>query len=284
MTELTAGDPERTTKDQTPPGPASIALRPVGYLLVGLVWLTIWLFAVGILVGSVLYLAYDDPESFLAVDGRSPLAQGTVLVVMGLLVGLVVGPGGWHVLTASWPLAVLSFTYAVRSLRPSYARERLSFTGYAVRGSTFGPPTVGDVAMSLQPVRPSRFTDALMRFYLAGWTVSVRMLLAMVPAGLAWPLAIVAVTPVASERAHLVAGVLAVVLLLVSLVLGVRAFRLGDFDAGRAAGAGAHGRAGQPDGADRTGPDAGVTSASPEQLARRRELVKKQRAKRLRQT
>jgi hypothetical protein len=263
MTELTAGDPERTMKDKTAPGPASVALRPLGYLLVGLVWLTIWLVAVGLLVGSVLYLAYDDPESLLGGGGRAPVAQALGLLVAATIAAAVIGPGAWHVLTASWPLAVLSFTYLVRSMRPSYAGEKLSSTTHAAPGTTFGPPTAGAVALSLQPVRATRFTDGVMRFYVAGWTVSLRMLLAMVPAGFAWTTAIVAIIPGAPDAVHVVGGVLTVVLLGVSLVLGVRAFRIGDFDA---------------DPADDK--DVSVTSASPKERARRLKKVKKQRAKR----
>lgn len=261
MSELVAGDPERSTKDETPRGPAALALRPIGYLLVGLVWLMIWLIGIGLLVGSVFFLAYDDPESLLTGGGRSPVAQTFVLVLMAAIAALAIGPGGWHVLTASWPLALLSFTYVVRSLRPSYAGEKLSYTAHAARGSTFGPPTVGDVAMSLQPVRTSRFTDAMMRFYVAGWTVDGRMLLAMLPAGFAWSTAIAAIIPGASDAVHVTAAVLTVLLLGTSLVLGVRAFRAGPRSS-------------------EASEDVSVTSESPKALARRKKRARRQRARR----
>lgn len=263
MDELVAGDPKRSTKDGTPPGPAGLALRPFGYLLIGLVWLTIWLVGIGLLVGSVLFLAYDDPESLVNGGDGNAVARFFGLLVAAAFAALAIGPGGWHIITASWPLAVLSFTYAVRALRPSYASEKLSYTAYAVRGSTFGPPTVGDVAMSLQPVRTSRFTDAVMRFYVAGWTVDGRMLLAMLPAGFAWSTAIAAIIPGASDAVHVAAAVLTVLLLGTSLVLGVRAFRAGPRS-------------------DEAGKDVSVTSESPEALAKRMKKIRQQRAKRQR--
>ncbi|GAA4718169.1 hypothetical protein [Promicromonospora umidemergens] len=265
MAELVAGDPDRSTNDGGRPSPAVLALRPLGYLSIGLVWTVIWLFAVALLVGSVGYLAFDDPESLLRGDDRPPVGQLVVLLVSALFLACVIGPGGWHVLTASWPLAVLSFVYAVRSLRPSYAREKLSFTAYGARGSTFGPPTAGDIALSLQPVRPGPFTDRVMRFYLAGWGWNGRLLLAMLPAGLAWSTAIGALMSGLSDAVHLVFGIVTVVLLVVSCVLGVRAFR-----------------AGPPRRGDQDEQAGGVTDLSADERAQRLEELKKRRAKRLR--
>lgn len=264
MTELVAGDPERSTNDGGRPSPAGIVLRPLGYLLVGLVWLVIWLFAVGLLVGSVGYLALDDPESTLGGGGRAPVAQAVALIVSALFLAAVIGPGGWHVLTASWPLAVLSFVYLARSLRSSYAGEKLSFTAYGFRGSTFGPPTAGDIALSLQPVRPTPFTDRVMRFYMVGWGWNPRMLLAMLPAGLAWSTAIGAVMPGVPDAAHLTFRIVTVALLVASLVLGVRAFR-------------AH-PARDADVAEETG----VAHLSADERARRLKQLKRQQARRLR--
>lgn len=270
MPELVAGDPERSTNDGEQPGPAGLALRPFGYLLIGLVWLTIWLFAVGLLVGSVGFLAYDDPES-LRTGGQGgdtvPVGQAITLFVGAIFVATIIGPGGWHILTASWPLAVLSFVYVVRSLRPSYAGEKLSFTAYGFRGSTFGPPTAGDIALSLQPVRPSRFTDGVMRFYIAGWGWNGRLLLAMLPAGLAWSTAIGALMPGIPDVAHVIFWVLTGALLLASLVLGVRAFRAGP----------------STDGGDEEADDVSVMDLSAEDRAKRLKQLKKQRAKRTRQ-
>lgn len=250
-----------------PPGSVALALRPLGYLLVGLVWSTIWLLAVLLLVGSVPYLAFVDSDGLVTGVGArlsSPAgALGMLLVVLPVL-ALVIGAGGWYVLTASWPLAVLSFTYAVRALRSEYRDERLSYTSYATWGSTVGPPTVGRVALSLQPVRPTPFTDAVMRYYAAGWSVDARTVVAMLPAGLAWPAAITALVPGVSDVVHLVAGVLVVVLLATSAVLGVRAFRA---------------RFAEPVGAAREG---GVGEMTADERSRRLRELRERRDRRLR--
>lgn len=265
MAELVAGDPDRSTKDGERPSAAGVALRPFGYLLIGLVWLLIWLMGVGLLVGSVGFLAFDDPEALLRGDGGLPVGQAIVLVLSALFLATIIGPGGWHVLTASWPLAVLSFVYVVRSLRPSYAGEKLSFTAYGFRGSTFGPPTAGDVALSLQPVRPTGFTDRVMRYYIAGWGWNGRMLLAMLPAGLAWSTAIGAIMPGVSDAVHLTLGIVTVVLLAASTVLGVRAFR-----------------AGPPREADDEAAEVAVLDLSAEERTKRLRELKRQRARRVR--
>ncbi|MFD2026630.1 hypothetical protein [Promicromonospora aerolata] len=269
MPELVAGDPARSTNDGERPSSAGVVLRPFGYLLIGLVWLSIWLVAVALLMGSAGFLAYDDPESLLT-GGQGgdtvPVGQAITLFVSAVFLAAIIGPGGWHVLTASWPLAVLSFVYVVRSLRPSFAGEKLSFTAYGFRGSTFGPPTAGDIALSLQPVRPTRFTDGVMRFYMAGWGWNGRLLLAMLPAGLAWSTTIAALMPGIPDVAHVIFWVLTGALLLTSLVLGVRAFRAGPSSQ-------------DSDGAD----DVGVMELSAEDRAKRLKHLKKQRAKRNRQ-
>ncbi|GGM41386.1 hypothetical protein ACFQBY_07310 [Promicromonospora citrea] len=207
---------------------ASRLLRPVGYLLIGLVWTAIWLTGLLLLLGSVAWLAFADPEPLVEGVGERlshPVEAVAFVVIVLPVAAVAIGPGAWYVLTASWPLAVLSFVYVVRSLRPSYAHEKLSFTSYALPGSTFGPPTVGGVALSLQPVRPTSFTDTVMRFYRTGWTFSGRMVLAMLPAGLAWVTAIAALVRGVPDTVHVVAAVLTAALLGVSLVLGRRAFR-----------------------------------------------------------
>ncbi|GAA1715822.1 hypothetical protein GCM10009809_09960 [Isoptericola hypogeus] len=210
------------------PGRVALTLRPVGYLLIGVVWSAIWLVGLLLLVGSVPFLAYVDPEPLVRGVGErlaNPVEAIALVVIAWPILALAIGPGGWFVLTASWPLAVLSFVYLARALNPAYAGEKLSFTTRAPRGSTFGPPTLSGVALSLQPVRTTSFTDAVMRFYVAGWTLDGRTVLAMIPAGLAWPLAVLALIPGVSGTVHVVAGTLAVALVASSVVLGTRAFR-----------------------------------------------------------
>ncbi|MFC8943324.1 hypothetical protein ACFT1B_35135 [Streptomyces griseoincarnatus] len=243
-----------------------MALRPLGYLLIGLVWLAIWLIAVLLLVGSVPALAYGDSDSLVEGVGdrlSNPVEAVVFLVILVPIVAAAVGAGGWYVITASWPLAVLSFTYVVRALNPAYAGEKLSFTARGAWGSTIGPPTLSGVALSLQPVRATRFTDGVMRFYVAGWSFDGRMIVAMLPAGLAWATAIGALAPSVSEVLHVVFGALTVLLLGASWTLGVRAFRASASTAG-------------------AGNEDRVATMSAGQRAQRMKELKKQREDRLR--
>ncbi|MFC8731954.1 hypothetical protein ACFT5B_05795 [Luteimicrobium sp. NPDC057192] len=226
MTEL-AEDPRAVARRRVRPGPAAVALRPLGYLGIGVVWCVVLLVAVLVLVGSVAYVLTDDQlvegirDRFSTPGG----VAGEVLVIIPILT-VVMGPvAAWQLPTASWPLMVLSFTFAVRSVRPSYAAEKLSYTSTAPAGTSFGPPTTSDLAMSLQPLRRSRFTDAVMRFYVAGWTLDGAMFVAMLPAGLAWTTVVVGLFPGLSRPVHVAFLALSVVLVLASVVLGVRAFR-----------------------------------------------------------
>lgn len=268
MSGTVAGGPAGSTNDGARPGPASRALRPLGYLLIGLVWLAIWLVAVLLLVGSVFFLAYGDSDGLVEGVGdrlANPVEAVVFLLILVPILAAAVGAGGWYVLTASWPLAVLSFTYAIRALNPAYAGEKLSFTGRGAWGSTIGPPTLSGVALSLQPVRATPFTDWVMRFYAAGWSLNGRMILAMLPAGVAWATAIGALAPSVPEVLHVVFGAATVLLLGASWTLGVRAFRA-------SSGSAVHGLGGE----------GGVATMSPEQRAQRLKELQKQRDSRLR--
>lgn len=227
MPGIIVGDRRRSARDGARPGRGALALRPLGYLLVGILWLVIWVVALLVPAGAAAYVLTDEA----VIEGlrdrfADPAETIGMLVVIVPITTMVMGPGSiWHLPTASWPLMVLSFTYVARSLRPSYAREKLSFTGHAPSGSTIGPPTVGQVAMSLQPVRRSRFTDAVMRFYVAGWSLDLPMFLAMLPVGLAWTTAVAGLFPGLPPAVRAVLLGLTAGLVLTSLVLGVRAFR-----------------------------------------------------------
>lgn len=229
MPRIVAGDVHRSTDAGGRPTPLGLALRPFGYLLMAVVWTTLWLVTLAIPVGALAYLAVDDPDAVVDTMGRqlsNPVTAVALLLVVVPFVAVVMGPAAlFHLPTMCWPLAVLSWTYVVRSLRPSYAREKLSFTTWQARDRSLGPPGVGDVALSLQPVRPSRSTDAVMRFYVAGWSLDGRMFAAMLPAGVAWAALVGVVVPGFPTWVRVVCLTLAVLLALASVVLGVRAFR-----------------------------------------------------------
>jgi hypothetical protein len=178
-----------------PRRPLTLVLRPFGYALVGVVWTAlsaiILALGPGALAGAV-YLSFV-PTPWGGVTWSGFVEGRGVWEILGLvflalpMVALVWGGAVlWALPCASVPLALLSFTFVARALRPGLAGDALSFTTYAARGSTLGPYTVSNVALSLQPVHRSRWTDLLMRFYAAGWQPSGRDTVVMLPAGFGW--------------------------------------------------------------------------------------------------
>lgn len=197
-------------------------LRPFGYLLVGLIWLALWLAVLGLAWGLPVYAAISGTmtvEEFTApATGSVGGFIGTVLVGAPLVI-IIFGPGVlWYLACATWPLAALSFLYVVRSLQPSYAGEKLSRSEYTQRGETLGLPTIAGTTLSLQPVRANRLTDLLMAFYMSGWKPDGRTFLAMLPGGLGYILVYPALAADVSSTTNMVCGVLAVVLLAASYV------------------------------------------------------------------
>jgi hypothetical protein len=203
-------------------GRARLVLRPFGYLTIGLVWTAIWIVVLGL---GFAILGYGVISGELTVAEFTEPATSSVGGFIGLvllcapLVVIVWGPGVfWMLPCATWPLAALSFVYVVRSLRPSYAGERLSHSESTRRGETLGLPTIAGTTLSLQPVRSSRLTDLLMAFYMSGWRPDGKTFVAMLPAGLAFLLAFPAVAVDVSDTTNLVCGVLAAALAVWSFV------------------------------------------------------------------
>ncbi|OLT49400.1 hypothetical protein [Cellulosimicrobium sp. CUA-896] len=209
------------------PSAVARALRPFGYLLVGLVWTAIAAVVVALGPGVLALVAVDGTMELAGVWERFA-AQPSELVALVLAVPLLVvlwGPGVlWYLPSATWPLAALSFVYVARSLSPAFAHERLSFTEQAARGATIGLPTAAGVALSLQPVRQSRVTAWLMRFYVSGWVPDGRMFVAMLPAGLGWLLALVGLARDVPPAWRAAALVVAALLVVWSARLGRRAW------------------------------------------------------------
>ncbi len=220
--------PAKADDTPRPPGTAARVLRPFGYLLVGLVWTVIALVVLGLgPVGEI----ECRPQVFIGRPGiwAGLVEQPSEMVAFLLVIPLVVvlwGPGVlWYLPAASWPLALLSYVYVGRSLSPGFAQERLSRTTRVGRGRTIGLPTVGGVALSLQPVRESAVTRFLMRFYVSGWLPDGHMFLAMLPAGGGWLLALVGLARDVPAGARVVLLVVAAALVAWSVVLGRRAWR-----------------------------------------------------------
>lgn len=236
--------------DVRPRGPVALALRPFGYALVGAVWTVLGLGVLGLGPGILLFLGWADLAGSEGITWMEPWSRitgsvgETAAFVLAIpLLALIWGPAVlWMLPCASIPLALLSLTYVGRSLRPRFAGDALSFTTHGARGSTTGV-TATSVALSLQPVHRSRWTDLLMRFYVEGWEVSLRSLVGMFPAGFAYLLLVLAAGVDVPVAVRVVCAVLAVGLAAWSAVL-IRRHWLARFH-GRELGAAGRAQAGR---------------------------------------
>ncbi|WP_271175721.1 hypothetical protein [Leifsonia poae] len=215
----------RAQRYETPPSATARALRPVGYLLIGLVWTIIG--AVTLSLPALLTVGLASNDSFTTKDF---VQNGDifVLILAGLFAVVVLVPLlGYAFIAlplASVPLAVLAFTYLVRSLRPSYASERLSATGWT--REAIGPITVYPTAMSLLPLRVTPWTRFWTQLMFLGWIPGKDLLLAAIPYGLVsflvpgwllWPV---------SPAAAVVWSIVSLALVVATVVLVVRAARV----------------------------------------------------------
>ncbi|QCB92721.1 hypothetical protein [Cellulomonas shaoxiangyii] len=181
MPPTTAG-----VRDRSAPRAWERRWRPVGYLAVALVW---WVLT-AITLTAVLYLAVAaalgvfPPLSQTLPEQLADPQEAVAFAICVPLLAALFGPLCWYLPTLCWPCAVLASVYVQRSLRPGYADERLSRTEHAV--GTFGPATVTATALSLQPVRESRVTRAVMCAYVSAWSPRGRQLRATLPTGAAY--------------------------------------------------------------------------------------------------
>jgi hypothetical protein len=147
--------------------------RVFGYLGLTLLWLAI----LGVAVfATVLAL----PGALSTVDGglgsstmwqRSDVWLAPIAV---LLVAAVLGYLTVFVLLASVGLLLAAATLFVRSLSPAYRDEQLSMTRRSTRGEAVGPITTAftGVALSLLPVRMTRWTKIVMIVQFNGWIIN----------------------------------------------------------------------------------------------------------------
>lgn len=176
---------QRAARANRPLAAWEVVLRPFGYLLTSLIWTALSL--------VVLALPAALPLGLLSTGGRptseilasfDPLIAVLSILLFGVVIAPLLGYAFLALPFACIPLAVLSFTYVARSLRPGYRRERLSTSEWS--REVIGPLTVLPTAMSLLPVRMTRWTRFWAGLYLLGWMPGRRLLVAAVPAGLGY--------------------------------------------------------------------------------------------------
>lgn len=166
------------------PSRVSRLLRPVGYLLIALVWTALTLVTIalsGALAAGLGSSGWQPRQMFADVN---PVVFSFELAFIAALWAAMVGFLLVLLPLATAPLALLGWTYVGRSLQPGYAREKLSQTRQS--SSSIGPATVsGTVAMSLLPVRATPWTDWCLRLYSTGWSPSGSLWFASLPWGVA---------------------------------------------------------------------------------------------------
>ena len=164
-----------------PVTPAGRALRPFAYLGVAIVWLAITLVVLGLL--AAIPVAIHSGGHLSEAPGIVGLADDNEWIPALLVVplfGLIFGAVVFLLAQGSLALFMLSLIAFSRSLRPSYAGESLTTTRWT--GEAIGPVRLGAApakyapvknmaALSLIPVRRTRYS--------AFWTA--RMLFAFAP-------------------------------------------------------------------------------------------------------
>ncbi len=143
--------------------------RPLGYLLVTLVYLVLFLAMAGTWIAP-----------FFVVDrgwGADVDVTGLVLsLLIVVLIGPVLGPALVLITSLTLSLTVLGGLALVRSLLPRYADGPLTATVWS--DSTVGPPRLTKGALSLLPVHPTPFARWWVRLYLGTTASSFRVVMA----------------------------------------------------------------------------------------------------------
>jgi len=182
----------------TPPSARAVALRPFGYLGLAVVWLGI--------TAIILFLLASVP---LAIDSQGPLSEGPAITSLAddnewvaflfvmPIIALVFGALIVLLLQGALSLMMLSLIAFTRSLRPSFAGERLTttrWTGEAIGPVKFGvapakyAPVKSMTSLSLIPVRRTRFSSFFTSGMLFAFAPSFRVTLESTWLGLAYVL------------------------------------------------------------------------------------------------
>jgi hypothetical protein len=171
------------------------AARPLGYLTVTIVWLILFL-----IITALTFLFWVVPPGALHTQpGFTTGIEDTKDAIGMIVVVAVVLPLAWgfvfQVLAMAFGTLLLAALALWRSLLPGYRGERI--TGSQWRDDVAGPPRLTAVAISLQPLRHTRYSRWAATLNLRSWILSGAWYLGMVCFGYAnflliywvrWPL------------------------------------------------------------------------------------------------
>lgn len=158
---------------ETPePSSATVGLRPLGYLLVSVVWIVLFALVIGVTVivlPAALGAATDggglqaSPAFHRDDTWAAFIAIPAVMVVWGAI--------SYFLVLGSLGNVLAALTLLVRSMRPSFRQERLSVSIRAAGGEAVGPASTAatGVSLSLLPTRLTRWTKVVMIIQFNGW-------------------------------------------------------------------------------------------------------------------
>jgi hypothetical protein len=170
----------------TEPAKATLALRPLGYLLMTLVWSCIFLMAVFALIIALPFWLSDGlgGGGLGAAPGFHRSDSWLAFIAIPVFVVPLLGCITVFAICASLGLALSAATLFVRSLLPSYRHERVSATIGSTGGEAVGPVSTAftGVGLSLLPVRLTRWSKLLLILQFNGWIINGNLMMV----GLAW--------------------------------------------------------------------------------------------------
>jgi hypothetical protein len=163
--------------------------RPLGYGLMTVVWLALFLATTAITVLAL-------PAAMASTLDGGPLTDAPMfaradwlptVIVIALVAAPVLGVITLLLAAATVGIALSAATLFVRSLRPRYRDERLSLSAWT-RGETVGPAStaVTGATMSLVPIRMTRWSKAVTIVRFNGWIPNLNLLLLGVVWGLGY--------------------------------------------------------------------------------------------------
>ena len=181
---------------ETPPSARAVALRPLGYLGLAAVWLGISGIALFLLAAGPFAIdAQGTLSESPAITGLADDNQWIAFIFVMPIIALVFGAVIVLLLQGSLSLMMLSLIAFARSLRPSFADEKLTttrWTGEAIGPVKFGQapakyaPVKNMTSLSLIPVRRTRFSSFFTAGMLFAFVPSFRVILESTWIGLAY--------------------------------------------------------------------------------------------------
>jgi hypothetical protein len=157
---------------------APLWARPLGYGALTIVWLVLLLLSIAVTVLAL-------PLALIGASGDGELQHAPMfarsdwpatVVVIAVLVAPLIGVLTMLLGCASLGTLLSAATLFVRSLRPRYRDERLSFSFWS-RGETAGPVSTAftGTATSLLPIRMTRWTKVVTIIRFNGWVINAGM-------------------------------------------------------------------------------------------------------------